>query len=353
MRIGVDCSCIEEELKGVGNYLFFLLEELVDLRREDHFFLYTRKATQKLLPFMRFHNVTIRANNAFGCSQALWSQTTLSKMALKDDLDLFWGATQSLPLRRCAKKNMITLYDFAYRLYPKTVSFVRGLYMRLFARMFYKKADVIMAISQGTAKKLETLYGIKADSVIHPPLKKQLGPKNALLVQPTLEKYHLTFKNYLLLIATLEPRKNIQKTVETYAGFSSDKLMPLVLVGARGWRDKNILGAKNSSIFHLGYVEDDLLHDLICGAQYVICPSLYEGYGMPIAEARVCHTEVICSECEELTEAAEGDAHLLSKENFEKDLFTYATGGLLAKKEIKTHYFSNRELADKISLMIK
>lgn len=85
----------------------------------------------------------------------------------------------------------------------------------------------------------------------------------------------------------------------------------LVLAGGSGWKDAEIAAGISSAgecIKELGYVPDQDLAALYSGADAFVFPSLYEGFGMPVLEARACGARVIASDLPELREAggAEG-----------------------------------------------
>ena len=80
----------------------------------------------------------------------------------------------------------------------------------------------------------------------------------------------------------------------------------LVLVGERGWKYTAIadLVRRNSdAILSLGFVNDVALAGLYRGAEAFVFPSKYEGFGMPVLEARACGAAVITSDLPELREA--------------------------------------------------
>src|SRR5205823_1237020 len=94
----------------------------------------------------------------------------------------------------------------------------------------------------------------------------------------------------------------------------------------------------------LGRISDDALSHLLSGARYYICFSFYEGYGMPLAEARACRTPVICFDQPEMREAAENDGIFLPSVGFEDILSQH----LLAQDlpiPSACRYISNEEKA--------
>ncbi|MDE6979191.1 MAG: glycosyltransferase, partial [Helicobacter sp.] len=103
------------------------------------------------------------------------------------------------------------------------------------------------------------------------------------------------YNGYLLSVATLEPRKNLERLLDAYALLSPavQKAYPLVLIGTSGWLN-HTLGTKimqlvqTGNVRLLGYLDSSQLPFLYAGARAFAYLSVYEGYGMPIAEALCC-----------------------------------------------------------------
>ncbi len=110
---------------------------------------------------------------------------------------------------------------------------------------------------------------------------------------------------YVLTVATLEPRKNLQVLVEAHRLLGSDSDLELAIVGAEGWGEQPLLSGPG--IRRLGYVSDEELARLYRGAAVVAYPSRFEGFGIPVIEAMACGTPVVVSSHESLDEAC-GDA---------------------------------------------
>jgi glycosyltransferase involved in cell wall biosynthesis len=108
---------------------------------------------------------------------------------------------------------------------------------------------------------------------------------------------------YILTVATLEPRKNLQVLVEAHRLLGDD--LELAVVGAEGWGEQPLLDGPR--IRRLGYVSDEELARLYRGAEVVAYPSRFEGFGIPVIEAMACGAPVAVSAHESLDEAS-GDA---------------------------------------------
>lgn len=120
---------------------------------------------------------------------------------------------------------------------------------------------------------------------------------------------------YFLFIGTIEPRKNIGTLLDAWlalpAGIREE--YELVLAGPEGWGEQQVMARLRAGVpgvQRLGYVSEQELPSLTAGATAFVYPSLYEGFGLPIAQALAAGVPVITSRVSSLPEVA-GDAALL------------------------------------------
>jgi glycosyltransferase involved in cell wall biosynthesis len=161
-----------------------------------------------------------------------------------------------------------------------------------------RTCDVVFVNSRFTGDDVVATLGVEPEKVhvAHPSVKRPFvaeGP-SAELGAP-----------YVLTVATLEPRKNLQALVEAHRLLDGDLL--LAVVGAEGWGEQPLLD--DPRIRRLGYVVDEELARLYRGAEVSVYPSRFEGFGIPVLESMACGTPVVTSSHPSLDEAS-GDAAL-------------------------------------------
>lgn len=113
---------------------------------------------------------------------------------------------------------------------------------------------------------------------------------------------------YFLYVGAIEPKKNLARIMEAYLASGAPE--PLVLVGRFAWsyEAEQRLIERSPRILHLGYLPTEQVAALMRGARALVFASLYEGFGMPVAEAFLCGAPVIASDRGAIAEVAGGAA---------------------------------------------
>ncbi|MEZ4865350.1 MAG: glycosyltransferase family 1 protein [Caldilineaceae bacterium] len=232
-----------------------------------------------------------------------------------------YHATEHLLPHLC-RPTVLTVHDLIFERYPQHHTWTNRLFLKVGMRLFVQAADAIIAVSQQTRRDLMELYGAPATKiqVIYQGIDDTFAPATPTLVEHVRTKYGLHTENgaprpYLLMLGTLEPRKNHLTAMRALARLKAAGLPhSLLIVGGAGWLFAPVqaqvaaLGL-SGDVHFTGYAPGDLLPALYSGATAVLQPSLYEGFGFPVLEAMACGAPVICSNVSSLPEAA-GDAAL-------------------------------------------
>ncbi|MFA5234806.1 MAG: glycosyltransferase family 1 protein [Sulfurimonas sp.] len=247
-----------------------------------------------------------------------------------------------------AKKVICTIHDFSFLLHPQWHPKERIEYLQTHLCLA-KKADHIITGSNFTKQEIIRYMQIPNEniSVIYHGVDHKLYkpyPQNEL--QETKAKYDLHEK-FLLFVGSIEPRKNLLTLLKAYNLFSEEqkKAFPLVLVGFKGWENREIMQEieKNKGyIRYLGYVSDEELAHLYNLCALFIYPSLYEGFGLPPLEAMACGAAVITSNVASLPEVC-GNAALYVEPTNPQDIKDKIT--LLIESEMLQKELSKKSLS--------
>ncbi len=116
---------------------------------------------------------------------------------------------------------------------------------------------------------------------------------------------HLTGKplRYLLMVSTLEPRKNHSKLIAAWDYLKNHDMsdLKLIIVGQFGWEYARIVDSmapwqQRGELFHLHRVPSGQLRVLYNGAEAAVCPSVAEGFDLSGIEAMLCGCAVMASD---------------------------------------------------------
>ena len=149
------------------------------------------------------------------------------------------------------------------------------------------KADIIVAINEDEQKYIKRFYD--RDSVlIYWCIKKNNGDK----IKPSEDKYGPIPGEYLLFIAQIKKRKGWDTVIEALAVLKNQGIKKNLVFDCPA---TNVEEAKNyieklgieDQVFFFCQVTNEEKNWLYDHAQYVLAPSRYEGFGLPVFEAFV------------------------------------------------------------------
>lgn len=250
----------------------------------------------------------------------LWTHLRLAAELQRRPPDVFFTPAHVIPISY-RRPSVATVHDLGYLAFPKAHTRRQLAYLRWSTAHNARRGRLVIADSQATKADLIAHYHVDAGKVkvIYPGIDPALSPViNEAELSRVRDKYGL-HEPYLLAIGTIQPRKNLERLVAAYD--RSQVEAQLVLAGKSGWRSGPILEAVaryqrqmaggRPAIVLPGYVADGDKADLISGAEALLFPSLYEGFGFPLLEGNACGTPVLAADASSLPEIADGAALLV------------------------------------------
>jgi glycosyltransferase involved in cell wall biosynthesis len=183
---------------------------------------------------------------------------------------------------------VVTVHDLAVLRHPGWFNRWTRTYSRAAVPRVVRAADRLIAVSEFTKRELIELLDV---------------PEGKIRVVPNAVEDVFTPEgpraegDYVLAVGTLEPRKNLARVAAAAEG-------ELRVVGVRGWGGVD----PPANVRWLGEVDDADLARLYRGARCLVYASLYEGFGIPVAEALACGCPIVTSAGSPMAEVARGDA---------------------------------------------
>ncbi len=199
------------------------------------------------------------------------------------------------------ENTVVTIHGLEYEFSPKSYSRYERWYMRFSIRNSVRWAKKVISVSENTRRDLIRLYQVPEEKIA--VIYEGVGERLVISSDSKLEH------PYFFFVGRVEKRKNVIRVIEAYDCFKQKTGLPhkLIIAGKPGYGYGEIqLKIKNSKfkdqIQELGYVGEEQKWRLLRGAEALLFPSLYEGFGLPILEAQIVRTPVITSTTSSLPE---------------------------------------------------
>ena len=186
-----------------------------------------------------------------------------------------------------------------------------------FLRRTVARAVRIVADSEATARDIRQHFPDSSGKirVIYPGVDPEFLPGSEASIAATRSELGCS-EGYILFAGTLEPRKNVGLLLDAWEDLKArDADAPgLVLAGGYGWRSRALLERirrleQAAGLVFLERIERSRLVKIFQAASVFVLPSLYEGFGLPAAEAMSWGVPTVVTNTSSLPEVV-GDAGL-------------------------------------------
>jgi hypothetical protein len=201
--------------------------------------------------------------------------------------------------------------------YPSFFSKQELTYRNQFYEQLKKKVDYIICISSFTKSNVIEKLNMSPDKVFVIPIcvHSRLNIPSQDMIQSVLRKFDLEEKQYCFFPANLWPHKNHKILFVAFNMFTKqypNYNLHLVLTGEKIENNRILDDAikqmeLGERIHFLGYLSEEELAVIWYGSHFLIFPSLFEGFGIPLVEAMMYGKPILSSNLTSLPEVA-GDA---------------------------------------------
>ena len=226
------------------------------------------------------------------------------------DADIFHASSLTRETPRRARLT-ITIHDLTSWLMPELHPTANRRADENLAALA-RRAHRVIAVSECTRQDAVRVLSIAPEKidVIHSGVAESFFHVEKAAVRAVRARYSL-LKPFVLSVGTIEPRKNTDALLSAYQALppSLREEFDLVLAGPLGWAAGSTI-ERVRRVRYLGYVPETDIAPLTAAATVFAYPSLYEGFGFPVAQAMAAGVPVITSNVSSLPEIA-GDAAVL------------------------------------------
>jgi alpha-1,3-rhamnosyl/mannosyltransferase len=333
MRVVIDATPLLVRSAGVKNYLYHWIMHLRRAAGRDAIGTFPR--LPYVLPLTHEGSVAGRVRTTGGLATlALSNYTPLPVLDwVTRGAEVFHASVLVRHPPRRARLTA-TVHDLTGFLMPELHPRANLAAEASFAQLA-RRADRLIAVSESTRadavrvlgiapEKIATIHSGIADAFFDPPVES---------VNEVRRRYGLQ-RPFVLFVGTIEPRKNLDLLLDAFESLPLPlrEQYSLVVAGPVGWRSERTV-SRLRMVRYLGYIPEPDLAPLTAAAEVFVYPSLYEGFGFPVAQAMAAGVPVITSNVSSLPEVA-GNAALLVDPRSQNELHA-ALARLLTSPELR------------------
>ncbi|MBZ5589013.1 MAG: glycosyltransferase family 4 protein [Acidobacteriia bacterium] len=311
LRVAIDARALAERPCGFRRYLEGLLPALRKADASLETVLLTTRSAPRPRGLGASFPVVRLAGSRFTLLRPWWEIRSLPRALARSEIDVFFSTTGALPMTSPTPA-VVMIHDLAILRVPGIQPWYYSWYWRTVYRRC-RRANEILVPSLSTRRDVIELLDIDPSRVRVVPCAagERFRPSPPEAIARVLTAWGID-GDYVLAVGTREPRKNLGTLVAAMARVNRDRrrAVKLVVAGGPGWGPQAFLRGCPDWVRVLGLVSDDDLVALYGGAAAFAFPSLYEGFGLPVAEAMRCGAPVVASATSSIPELV-GDAAVL------------------------------------------
>ena len=269
----------------------------------------TRRAVPHLDPYLRPWRLCGRFAPAV--------RRLMDQLWVGDGSGKIWHSTYFTQPHRWRGKQVVTVVDMIYELYPNFFDKPFDDEFREQKRRAVTVAEAVICISETTSRDVQEYYGISRDKTFVVPL------AHSETFRPLDYDTRGETRPFLLYVGRRAHYKNFDLLLEAYSSWARKSEVDLIVVGDQQWtpdEEKRLAELKlGDEVSLLTKITDEQLRNLYGLAAAFVYPSLYEGFGIPLLEALACGCPVVASDIPSSREVA-GDSALYFDPTSSEDL---------------------------------
>lgn len=288
LNVVVDFPWDAAACMGTGAYSETMVRALAKASPESRFTLLVNKDARRAVELENVSYATI-------------PEEDLSNFLRESHADVFFAPASLLPVSKVCP-TVATVHDLVYRRHPEY--YAPGLIEHLKRRLepSLRTADHVVAISEVAKTDVREFLGVPEDriTILCQPVRETFSQRLSSEETQARLKALGIHQPFFFHVSNLAPHKNVTFALEAFAALGSDRLFVIAGGGVAPNEPPDLMQVARrlkikDRVRYVGKIDDEHLKALYQGCDAFLFPSLSEGWGLPVAEARALGTRVLSS----------------------------------------------------------
>jgi glycosyltransferase involved in cell wall biosynthesis len=256
------------------------------------------------------------ASRASGAKGHLWEQAVLPVRLRGRPL---WSPSTSAPM--FYRNQVVTVHDLGFVDVPQYFAPRFAATYRTIVKRVARVAKHLITVSEFSRRRIIEQYGLPESQVsaVYLGISEAFSLRSADDVAAVREEFGIGSAPYVIAFSGNDPRKNTQGILDAWEELGAKRDgAKLVLFGRSS--NASIFNTASgetelTDVIRVGGISDETLAALFSGANGLVFPSFYEGFGLPIVEAAASGAPIITTGFGAMAEIAPRTALLVDPQS--------------------------------------
>ncbi|MHB8138233.1 MAG: glycosyltransferase family 4 protein [Smithellaceae bacterium] len=314
MRIGLNLLyLIPGIVGGTETYARGLLRGLRQIKPDHEFFLFVNRESAGLIADddQDFTKVVCPVYAANRKNRYYFEQVKLRQYVQLYKIDLLHSLAYTSPLFLPCPA-IVSLPDLNFKAFGNSMPLSRRLMLSLIVWQAVSRSSKVITISNFSREEILKQYHIPSEKVVVTYLAADNDDLNSKVKEEPFAGQVMPDLNqpYALAFSSSTANKNLSGLIKAFLEAKKNHkfIQKLILMGHKYPIEEDVQGCHESEdIVWTGYLERRTVLEILRRADFMLYPSFYEGFGLPVLEAMAAGVPVICSNAASIPEVV-GDA---------------------------------------------
>ena len=308
MRIGLNLLyLLPGVVGGTETYAKYLIQALaaLDTSNEYLIFLNQESAEFDISAGDNFTRVVLPLRATNRIARYAWEQTMFSRELRRRNVTVLHSLGYVGP-RTPPCRHVVSIHDLNFASEYVQMSTVKRRVLGSFVVAVGRRADHILTLSDCSKEQIVRRLGVRPDTVTTTYL--AADPQTVAAVVAARPSVDRSGTPYIVVFGSSTPHKNIPRLIAAFASICDRIPHNLVVIGHVP-SDGSTAAAitrygLGNRVIATGYLPSAAMAVTLAGAELLVFPSLYEGFGLPVLDAQAVGLPVVCSSAAALPEVA-------------------------------------------------